>query len=77
MRMIIKKVVSLNSSERKSQQAQAIMELRHKYDLEVLLNHTNMARSSFYYYQKQSISTDKYKTVKELIKSIYHRHKGR
>ena len=53
------------------------MELRHKYDLEVLLNHTNMARSSFYYYQKQSLLTDKYKTVKELIKSIYHRHKGR
>jgi putative transposase len=53
------------------------MELRCKYDLNLLLNHTNMARSSFYYYQKQSISTDKYKTIKELIKSIYHRHKGR
>jgi transposase InsO family protein len=36
-----------------------------------------MARSSFYYHQKQSKLTDKYKTVKELIKSIYQKHKGR
>ena len=53
------------------------MELRHKYDLELLLNHTNMARSSFYYHLKQSKSLDKYQLVKKLIKSIYHRHKGR
>ena len=53
------------------------MELRHKYDLEVLLNYTNMARSSFYYHQKKNKSSDKYKVTKELIKSIYHRHKGR
>ena len=53
------------------------MELRHKFDLKLLLNHSNMARSSFYYYQKQSKSPDKYKAIKELIKSIYHKHKGR
>jgi putative transposase len=53
------------------------MELRHKYDLKILLNHTNMARSSFYYHQKQNRLPDKYKVVKELIKSIYHKHKGR
>ena len=53
------------------------MELRHKYDLDVLLNHINMARSSFYYHQKQNKVPDKYKVIKELIKSIYHRHKGR
>jgi transposase InsO family protein len=52
------------------------MELRHKYDLEVLLNHTSMARSSFYYHQKQNKLPDKYKVIKELIKSIYNRHKG-
>ena len=52
------------------------MELRHKYDLNVLLNHTSMARSSFYYHQKRSKSSDKYKVIKELIVSIYHRHKG-
>ena len=36
-----------------------------------------MARSSFYYHQKKSKSPDKYQAIKELIKSIYHRHKGR
>ncbi|AWG24915.1 hypothetical protein FK004_06555 [Flavobacterium kingsejongi] len=35
-----------------------------------------MARSSYYYHQKNS-TTDKYKDIKELIKSIYHTHKGR
>lgn len=53
------------------------MELRHQYDLDLLLNHAKVARSSFYYYQKQSKTPDKYKVVKEWIKSIYHRHKGR
>lgn len=53
------------------------MELRHQYDLELLLNQTNMARSSFYYHQKQFKSSDKYQVIKELIKSIYHKHKGR
>lgn len=53
------------------------MELRHLYDLDLLLNRTNMARSSFYYYEKQSKSVDKYQIIKEFIKSIYHKHKGR
>lgn len=53
------------------------MELRHKYDLEVLLNYTNMARSSFYYYEKQNKLPDKYKTIKEIITAIYHKNKGR
>lgn len=53
------------------------MELRHKYDLNVLLNLTNMARSSYYYHQNQSKLPDKYKAIKELIKSIYNKHKGR
>lgn len=53
------------------------MELRHKFDLNLLLNQINMARSNFYYYQKQSKSIDKYQVIKELIKSIYHKHKGR
>jgi transposase InsO family protein len=53
------------------------VELRHKFDLNLLLNQTNMARSNFYYYQKKVKSTDKYQVIKELIKSIYHKHKGR
>ena len=53
------------------------MELRHKFDLNLLLNQTNMARSNFYYHQKKVKSADKYQVIKELIKSIYHKHKGR
>jgi len=53
------------------------MELRHKYDLAILLNCLDMARSSFYYYSKQTIYTDKYFEVKEMIQRIYHKHKGR
>ena len=53
------------------------MELRHKYDLEVLLNCMKMVRSSYYYYEKRSQIVDKYKDIKELIKQIYNHHKGR
>lgn len=53
------------------------MELRHKYDLAILLNCLDMARSSFYYYSKQTSNTDKYFEVKEMIQRIYHKHKGR
>jgi len=53
------------------------MELRHKFDLNLLLNQTNMARSNFYYHQKKVKSADKYQVIKELIKSIFHKHKGR
>ena len=53
------------------------MELRHKYDLNLLLNHMNMARSSYYYYEKANQLIDKYHLVKNLIKQIYHDHKGR
>lgn len=53
------------------------MELSPKFDLNLLLNQTNMARSNFYYHQKKTKSADKYQEIKELIKSIYHKHKGR
>jgi putative transposase len=53
------------------------MELRHKFDLNLLLDQTNMARSNFYYHQKRTKSVDKYHEIKELIKSIYCKHKGR
>jgi putative transposase len=53
------------------------MELRHKYDLAILLNCLHMARSSFYYYVKQLGNADKYIEVKALIQSLYHKHKGR
>jgi transposase InsO family protein len=47
------------------------------FDLELLLNQTNMARSSYYYHEKASQLTDKYKEIKEQIKKIYYHHKGR
>jgi putative transposase len=53
------------------------MELRHKYDLAILLACLHMARSSFYYYAKQSGSTDKYFEIKTMIQDLYHKHKGR
>jgi len=53
------------------------MELRPVFDLEVLLNQINMARSSYYYHEKRSQTTDKYDSLKKLIKQIYHHHKGR
>lgn len=53
------------------------MELRPSFDLEVLLNQTDMARSSYYYHEKRSELTDKYDSVKEVIMQVYHHHKGR
>jgi len=52
------------------------MELRQTYDLKLLLEHAKLARSSFYYYNKQP-PVDKYLEIKELIRRIYHQHKGR
>ena len=40
------------------------MELRHKFDLNLLLNQTNMARSNYYYHQKKVKSVDKYQVIK-------------
>jgi putative transposase len=42
-----------------------------------MLYHMNMARSSYYYYEKKNQVTDKYKNIKTLIKQIYDQHKGR
>ena len=53
------------------------MELWHRYDLNLFLNCSQMARSSFYYYQKRSKAADKYKEIKEQISSVYCKHKGR
>ena len=55
---------------------QAINELRHEFNLKLLLDCSNMARSSFYYYNLTG-KVDKYSKVKLQIKSIYHKHKGR
>lgn len=53
------------------------MELRHKYDLAILLSCVKMARSSFYYYAKRMGLADKYQETKTAIQDLYHQHKGR
>ncbi|MFT3843696.1 MAG: IS3 family transposase [Lacibacter sp.] len=53
------------------------MELRHKYDLAILLSCLKMARSNFYYYAKQCGIADKYLETKAAIQHYYHKHKGR
>lgn len=53
------------------------MELRHKYDLAILLDCTYMARSTFYYYAKQLERPDKHEEIKGMIRRIYHCNKGR
>lgn len=53
------------------------MELRHQFDLDILLSCVKMARSTFYYYSKKAGQPDKYERVKNLISRIYHDHKGR
>ena len=79
-----KKASGLSSNQQK---AQAITELRHRFDVAILLRCLNMARSSFYYHAPQSHGTrpgstepgsrDKYRQIKQMIQSIYNRHKGR
>ena len=44
---LLKKLQTLIQAEE-----QAIIKLRHKFDLDLLLNQTEMARSSFYYHKK-------------------------
>tara|TARA_B110000211_G_scaffold205635_1_gene240017 strand:+ start:168 stop:1007 length:840 start_codon:yes stop_codon:yes gene_type:complete len=54
-----------------------INELRLKHDLNILLYHAKMARSSFYFHIKQSTKIDKYESIKNSIRKVYHAHFGR
>lgn len=53
------------------------MELRHQFNLDILLDCVKMARSTFYYYSKKVSQKDKYEQVKIQINKVYHIHKGR
>ena len=77
-----KKSESLSRGKRSPKQsdwAQAIEELRRNEhaDLDVLLELKKMARSTFYYHLKHGKKKDKYKEVKDMIYTIFHKHKGR
>jgi putative transposase len=54
-----------------------VIELRHQFDLDILLKSAKMARSTFYYYLKQDGREDKYSAAKMLIKTVFDAHKGR
>jgi len=54
-----------------------VLELRQKYDLKALLALSGLARSSYYYYLKQSKKPDKYAEMKKEITSIYEENKKR
>lgn len=55
----------------------AIDELRSEYPLRLLLQIKKMARSVFYYHLKKMKEKDKYEREKEMIRSVFHEHKGR
>lgn len=77
---VSKKVECLGSrgkriSER--QKAQVIYELRHDFKVIELVKVAGIARSTYYYWAKKQTSPDKYNEVKEVIKQIFHEHRGR
>jgi len=51
--------------------------LRLQFPLADLLKLTSLPRSTFYYRQSALQAEDKYRQVKEQIKAVFHRHKGR
>jgi transposase InsO family protein len=51
--------------------------LRLQFPLADLLKLTSLPRSTFYYRQSTLKAEDKYRQVKEQIKAVFHRHKGR
>ena len=60
-----------------SEWAEAIDELRSEYPLDLLLKSRKMARSVFYYHLKRLKSGEKHAEEKDMIKSIFHEHRGR
>lgn len=52
-------------------------ELRQKYPVLKLLDVVSMAKSVFYYREKARQKPDKHAPIKQLIKKIFHQHKGR
>lgn len=54
-----------------------MLELRHLYPIAALLKLAGLARSTFYYQQKARESVDKYQQIKDSIREVFDRHKGR
>ena len=60
-----------------AQKTQAVMKLRQKCKLEILLSVVQLALATFYYHLKQMKKPDKYTQVKEEITAINHENKSR
>ena len=54
-----------------------ITELRQEHRFADLMAAGSMARSSYYYWSRANEAPDLYARAKELIKEIFHQHKGR
>jgi len=54
-----------------------VQELRQQYPLAGLLAFAKLARSTFYYQLKARQGTDKHQELKDTIRSVFARHKGR
>ncbi|MBQ6574398.1 MAG: IS3 family transposase, partial [Bacteroidales bacterium] len=54
-----------------------MQELRLEHDLEILLEKTGMARSTYYYHTKRLSEPDGYDAARAAIHKIYDHHKGR
>lgn len=54
-----------------------MLELRQQYPIAGLLKIAGLARSTFYYQQKALSADDKYAHLKESIRTLFDRHKGR
>ena len=54
-----------------------MQELRQQYPIAGLLKLAKLARSTFYYQQKVLQADDKHKQLKEQIREVFNRHKGR
>ena len=54
-----------------------MQELRQQYPIAGLLKVAQLPRSTFYYQQSLLSQGDKYGQLKETIKAVYERHKGR
>ncbi|MEH7181370.1 IS3 family transposase [Neobacillus vireti] len=57
--------------------AQVIYELKNQYEVVELVKVADIPRSTYYYWEKRLNQADKYHSVKEAIKEIFHEHKGR
>ncbi|WP_342505848.1 IS3 family transposase [Sporosarcina sp. FSL K6-2383] len=75
-----KKVERFSSGTRKITnkiKAQVIFELKEQYEVVDLVKVAGIPRSTYYYWENRLDPVDKYESVKEAIKHIFHEHKGR